>query len=68
MKEDHMASGLLWAKVARDSGYWEVQIDDITIDNEPQNLCPGCYVAIDTGTSELAGPSEVVGELARRLQ
>jgi len=68
MKEDLMASELLWAKVARDSGYWEVQIEDITIDDVPQDLCPGCYVAVDTGTSELAGPTDVVEQLAQRLR
>merc|ERR1719450_142820 len=30
-------------------------------------LCEDCHVAVDTGTSELAGPRAVVDELARRL-
>jgi len=67
VKTSHMASDLHWAPVTRDTGYWEVQISDITIDNRPQNLCVNCYVAVDTGTSELAGPSPIVQELAMRL-
>lgn len=67
VKHEHLASELFWVGVARDSGYWEVQIEDITIDNNPQDLCPNCYVAVDTGTSELAGPSEVVDKLAKLL-
>jgi len=67
VKQEHLASDLFWVGVARDSGYWEVQIEDITINNQPQDLCPNCYVAVDTGTSELAGPSNVVDELAQAL-
>eukprot|EP00401_Gymnodinium_catenatum_P039998 CAMPEP_0117548332 /NCGR_PEP_ID=MMETSP0784-20121206/47596_1 /TAXON_ID=39447 /ORGANISM="" /LENGTH=429 /DNA_ID=CAMNT_0005345287 /DNA_START=80 /DNA_END=1369 /DNA_ORIENTATION=+ len=67
VKQEHVASDLIWADVARTSGYWEVQIDDITIDNEVQNLCANCHVAVDTGTSELAGPSKVIEDLANLL-
>jgi hypothetical protein len=66
-KPEHMASDMFWVDVASPSGYWEVQIDDITLDNKPQNLCKDCRVAVDTGTSQLAGPSDVIGELARIL-
>lgn len=67
VKQEHLASSLFWVDVARDSGYWEVQIDDITMDDHPQELCANCFVAVDTGTSELAGPSEVVDKLAEKL-
>jgi len=67
IKTNHMASNLFWVDVSRDSGYWEVRIDDITLDNHPQELCIDCHVAVDTGTSELAGPSDVIDTLARRL-
>merc|ERR1719392_532066 len=62
-----MASELFWVDVASSSGYWEVQIDDITLDNKPQNLCEDCRVAVDTGTSQLAGPAHVIHDLAKRL-
>jgi len=67
VKDEHLASELFWTPVARDSGYWEVQIQDITMDNKPLELCSDCYVAVDTGTSELAGPSNVVDALAEKL-
>jgi len=67
IKRSHMASELHWVPVSRDTGYWEVSVMDITIDNHPQELCENCYVAVDTGTSELAGPSSVINELAERL-
>jgi len=67
VKTSHMSSDLHWVPVSRDTGYWEVKIADITIDDHPQDLCANCHVAVDTGTSELAGPSNVINELAERL-
>lgn len=67
IRGDRMASELFWVNVARDSGYWEVQIDDITVNDVPQEICSSCYVAVDTGTSELAGPSEVMDRIAQTL-
>jgi len=67
VKTDHLASDLIWANVARDSGYWEVQMDDVTVNNIPQDICANCYVAVDTGTSELAGPSDVIEKLSELL-
>jgi hypothetical protein len=67
VRRDHMASELFWVDVSSPSGYWEVQIDDITIDNKLQNICNHCRVAVDTGTSQLAGPSDVIAELSRML-
>jgi len=68
IKTSHMASDLHWVPVtSRHTGFWEVQISDITIDDRPQNLCVDCYVAVDTGTSDLAGPTEIIQQLAWRL-
>lgn len=67
IKHEHLASNLFWVPVARDSGYWEVQMDDITLNDKQQELCAQCYVAVDTGTSELAGPSDVIARLAHLL-
>jgi len=67
VKQEHLASGLFWVDVARDTGYWEVRIDDIAVDNHPLEICINCYVAVDTGTSELAGPSHIIEALQRKL-
>jgi len=66
--QDHLASELFWVDVTSSSGYWEVQIEDITIDNVPQGMCEDCRVAVDTGTSQLAGPSELVERLTNTLK
>lgn len=66
-KSEYLASDILWARVDLES-YWQVSIDDITFDNKPKKLCGGgCNVAVDTGTSMLAGPSELVDRLTNML-
>lgn len=67
VKHEHMASDLFWVPVSRSSGYWEVQIEDITINDQKQEICQDCRVAVDTGTSQLAGPSDIVMELQSKL-
>jgi hypothetical protein len=63
IKKEHMASEIFWAPVTGASGYWEVVIDDIAIDNVKTDICKKCRVAVDTGTSLLAGPGDVVHKL-----
>merc|ERR1719230_1651964 len=67
IKQDHMATEMFWRPVSRDTGYWQVEIEDITINNKRQSLCSDCQVAVDTGTSQLAGPTSVINELSSRL-
>jgi hypothetical protein len=67
IKDEHAATEMFWQPVTKDSGYWQVQIEDITIDNKKQSLCSDCQVAVDTGTSQLAGPTDVINDLSKRL-
>merc|ERR1719171_3126768 len=63
-KQEHLASDILWADVKVPS-WWQVAIDDVTINNQPKNLCgDGCQVAVDTGTSMLAGPSDLIDKIS----
>lgn len=66
-KADHLSSELFWVPVVRRSGFWQVHIDDITADNKPLSLCTDCQVAVDSGTSQLAGPSDVTARLVETL-
>jgi len=65
-KRSQAASDVFWAPVTRQS-YWQIGIDDVTFNNAKTGLCSGCQVAVDSGTSLLAGPSEVVEELGEKL-
>jgi len=63
-RPEYLASDIVWTPVKRES-WWQVGMDDITFNNKPQNLCDGgCEVAVDTGTSMLAGPSDLVDKLS----
>merc|ERR1719265_2134294 len=66
-KSHHLASDLFWVPVSKPTGYWQVQIDDVTMNNERQGICADCQVAVDTGTSQLAGPSQVISTLQEKL-
>jgi len=66
-KPEYMASDIVWSPVKVES-WWQVGMDDITFNNKPQNLCDnGCQVAVDTGTSMLAGPSDLVDKLTNKI-
>lgn len=68
VKHEHMASKLVWVPVSRENtGYWEVKIKDITIDNNKTKMCENCLVAVDTGTSMLAGPTAVIEAMRSAL-
>lgn len=66
-KAERMASELFFVPVST-PGYWQVEMEDITIKNERQSLCTNhCQVAVDTGTSLMAGPTEVINALIDKL-
>jgi len=64
----HMASELFWMPVSRETGYWEVQIEDITLDGKAQELCKNCHVVVDSGTSMLGGPTDIIDKLSKLLE
>eukprot|EP00419_Tripos_fusus_P027548 CAMPEP_0172708024 /NCGR_PEP_ID=MMETSP1074-20121228/50314_1 /TAXON_ID=2916 /ORGANISM="Ceratium fusus, Strain PA161109" /LENGTH=465 /DNA_ID=CAMNT_0013530909 /DNA_START=48 /DNA_END=1445 /DNA_ORIENTATION=- len=66
--EKHMASELFWVPLTGVSGYWEVKIEDITLNDRKQSVCRDCRVAVDTGTSMLAGPSSIMSQLRGLLK
>jgi hypothetical protein len=67
IKQEHMASELFWVPVTGSTGYWEITMEDITVGNKATSICKDCRVAVDTGTSQLAAPSDIVSVLAEQL-
>jgi len=65
--DDHMASELIWVPLTSMSGYWEMKIEGITLDGIRQGVGMNSRVAVDTGTSLLAGPSVIMKELRKTL-
>jgi len=68
-RKEALASEVFWAPVST-PGYWQVEMGDVVLQGKALGLCgkaKKCQVAVDTGTSLLAGPSEVVDMLMERL-
>lgn len=67
-KANHYIGKLNWHKVSEES-YWQVEMDDIFIDNNPINICPNgpCKLVIDTGTSIMTGPSSDLDILLNKI-
>jgi len=68
-KPERFTGEIVWAPVTM-AGYWQVAMDDIMLANEHQGICSGkhkCQVAVDTGTSLLAGPTTDVEAIAKAV-
>lgn len=67
--EEKLASPITWIAVSN-PGFWQVDFEDLTLDSEPLGYCgrTGCQLAVDTGTSLLAGPSRHISRLSDRLR
>merc|ERR1719160_1020300 len=66
-KKERMASDLFWVPVNKD-GFWQVKMEDVAIGNEKMKFCHGnCSVVVDTGTSLIAGPADIVNMLIDKL-
>ena len=57
----HFVGTHTWLPVTR-KGYWQVAMDDLLVGGAPAGKCgtKGCAAIVDTGTSLLAGPTDVV--------
>lgn len=67
IRQERIASEIIWAPI-NNPGYWQVEIRDLTLNNEPMGLCGRrCQIAADTGTSLLAAPTSMVDKLVRTL-
>ncbi|EOY06950.1 Aspartic proteinase oryzasin-1 isoform 2 [Theobroma cacao] len=50
------------------SGYWQIEVGDILVENNSTGLCKnGCAAIVDSGTSLIAGPTEIVAQINRGI-
>jgi len=63
----HYTGSFLYVPLVNES-YWEFAIDDIQIGGQSLGFCDsGCHGIADTGTSLLAGPSDMVQTINNKL-
>lgn len=63
--KDRYEGDIYYSKVISNN-YWEIKLDDIYYGDKKLNLCPSpiqCTAIIDTGTSMIAGPEDVIDVL-----
>ncbi|KAK8585920.1 hypothetical protein V6N13_050889 [Hibiscus sabdariffa] len=44
-------------------GYWQIDLDDFLIEDQPTGFCINCTAIVDSGTSFIAGPSAAVTKI-----
>merc|ERR1712146_415730 len=64
MGESHFAGPIHWTDVTVD-GYWQFTMTGLSIENTP--YCTNCKAIADTGTSLLAGPTDLSSRSTRPL-
>lgn len=64
----HHVGEHVWLNVTRE-GYWQVAMDDVLVAGRSSGRCgaKGCAAIVDTGTSLLAGPTEVIEAINKKI-
>jgi len=67
-RKERMTEKLFWAPVSQ-TGSWQINVDDITLDGKPVNLCPkgGCEAAVDTGSSLVLAPGNMLARIMGKI-
>jgi len=66
-KEQRTQKPLTWVELSSTDN-WQIHLDDVVLDDMSLNLCAGgCDAVIDTGSSLLMGPQEMVETLEKKL-
>lgn len=65
-KRERMAGELMWAPVLKGRGFWQVELEAVVVRGRRLNVTNGSAI-IDTGTSLIAGPGDVVNSLVDSL-
>jgi len=63
----HYTGSITWVPLGNET-YWQFALSDVLLGGKSQGYCPnGCHAVADSGTSLIAGPSEVITELNNAL-
>mmetsp|Transcript_43512 Transcript_43512/g.93188 ORF Transcript_43512/g.93188 Transcript_43512/m.93188 type:complete len:478 (-) Transcript_43512:451-1884(-) len=71
VRADRMAEALTWVPVYEE-GYWQFQIEDVTVDGKSLGLCKKygkrqCQGVLDTGSSLMMGPESDLSMMLKAL-
>jgi phytepsin len=67
LDQSHYSGAITYAPLT-DTTYWEFSVQDILVKGQSQGYCSkGCNAIADTGTSLIAGPSDMVADLNKKI-
>jgi len=66
-RTEHMVDKLFWVPVMSGEGFWQVPLEAISVHGKHLVSSPNASAILDTGTSLLAGPPEVINALLDQL-
>jgi len=66
-RPEHMVGSLFWVKVIEGTGFWQVPLNALTLRGHNLTSDANASAILDTGTSLLAGPPDVVNALLDQL-
>lgn len=68
IKGKYKASELFWAPISQ-SGFWQFSLQDVALGKKNLGLCPNkpCEAVLDTGSSMITGPSNLVNAIDKQL-
>ena len=72
LPKGHVKEGeeVVWLPAIKESSWWETDLVDILVDGKTLNVCgpsSKCTAVIDTGTSDITGPSLIMDSLLEHL-
>ncbi|GCC30849.1 hypothetical protein chiPu_0009303 [Chiloscyllium punctatum] len=63
---NHYTGHINWVPVTQE-GYWQIQLDKVTINGQVVACSGGCQAIVDTGTSLLTGPNTAISTIQQYI-
>jgi len=60
--ESHFTGAIKYVPLISET-FWEIEMESLSVGSHTDGLCSNCKAVVDTGTSVIAGPSDVVSQI-----
>ncbi|XP_029549922.1 pepsin A [Salmo trutta] len=59
----YFTGSIQWIPISQPTGYWQINVDSITINGNTVACAAGCQAVVDSGTTEILGPTRDVNNI-----